>query len=74
MDIRFESEKEYVQLGRLLDETSYKRNKKQIEIGPIKKDFIDSKGVIHEIKKSNKSENAHVYQARIEFKPMSRLT
>ena len=63
-DIRFESENEYVQLGRLLDETSYKRNKKQIEVGPIKIDFIDRKGVIHEIKKSNKIENAHVYQLK----------
>ena len=63
-DIRFESENEYVQLGRLIDENSYKRNKKQIEIGKIKIDFIDNKGVIHEIKKSNKIEKAHIQQVK----------
>jgi len=63
-DIRFESENEYVQLGKLIDESAYKRNKKQIEIGKIKIDFIDNKGVIHEIKKSNKIEKAHIYQLK----------
>ena len=63
-DIRFEDENEYVQLGCLIDETSYKRNKKQIEIGKIKIDFIDNKGVIHEVKKSNKIEKAHIYQVK----------
>jgi len=63
-DIRFESENEYVQLGKLIDESAYKRNKKQIEIGRIKIDFIDNKGVIHEIKKSNKIEKAHIYQLK----------
>jgi CRISPR-associated exonuclease Cas4 len=63
-DIRFENENEYVQLGRLIDENSYKRNKKQIEIGKIKIDFIDNKGVIHEVKKSNRIEKAHIYQVK----------
>ncbi len=63
-DIQFERENEYVQLGKLIDESSYKRNKKQIEIGKIKIDFIDSKGIIHEIKKSNKIEKAHVWQLK----------
>lgn len=63
-DIRFEDENEYVQLGRLIDENSYKRNKKQIEIGNIKIDFIDQKGIIHEIKKSDRIEKAHIYQLK----------
>ncbi|RLB90236.1 MAG: CRISPR-associated protein Cas4 [Deltaproteobacteria bacterium] len=63
-DIRFEDENEYVQLGRLIDENTYRRNKKQIEIGKIKIDFIDNKGVIHEIKKSNKIEKAHIQQVK----------
>jgi CRISPR-associated exonuclease Cas4 len=63
-DIRFEDENEYVQLGKLIDENSYKRNKKQIEIGNIKIDFIDQKGVIHEIKKSDRIEKAHIYQLK----------
>ena len=48
-DIRFEDENEYVQLGRLIDENTYKRNKKQIEIGKIKIDFIDNKFITIQI-------------------------
>ncbi len=63
-EIRFENENEYVQLGRLIDENTYKRNKKQIEIGKIKIDFMDNKGVIHEVKKSKAIEKAHIYQVK----------
>lgn len=50
-----------VALGKLLHETSYSRNKKEIEIGPIKIDFL--KGCeVHEIKKSKKIEKAHEWQ------------
>lgn len=64
-DIRFENENEYVQMGRLVDEFSYQRKKKQIEIGKIKIDFIDYKnGVIHEVKKSRKIEKSHVWQLK----------
>ena len=64
-DIRFENENEYVQLGRLIDEFSYPRKKKQIELGRIKIDFIDGKnGVIHEVKKSRKIEKAHTWQLK----------
>lgn len=72
-DIRFEDENEYVQLGRLIDENTYKRNKKQIEIGKIKIDFIDNKGVIHEIKKSNKIEKAHIYQVKYYILTLRRM-
>ncbi len=63
-NIQFESENEDVQLGKLIDETSYMRQKKQIEIGNIKIDFIDNKTVIHEVKKSNKIEEAHIWQLK----------
>ena len=64
-DISFENENEYVQLGRLIDEYSYGRKKKQIEIGNIKIDFVDNKrGVIHEVKKSRKIEKAHIWQVK----------
>lgn len=50
-----------VALGKLLHETSYARNRKEIEIGPIKIDFL--KGCeVHEIKKSKKIEKAHEWQ------------
>lgn len=64
-NIQFENENEYVQLGRLIDEYSYSRKKKQIEIGNIKIDFMDAqKGVIHEVKKSRKIEKAHIWQVK----------
>ena len=64
-DIRFENENEYVQLGRLIDEYSYPRKKKQIEIGNLKIDFLDNKqGIIHEVKKSPKIEKAHIWQVK----------
>ncbi len=72
-DIRFENENEYVQLGRLIDENTYKRKKKQIEIGNIKIDFMDNKGVIHEIKKSNKIEKAHIYQLKYYILTLRRM-
>jgi CRISPR-associated exonuclease Cas4 len=72
-DITFEDENEYVQLGRLIDENTYKRNKKQIEIGKIKIDFIDNKGVIHEVKKSNKIEKAHIYQVKYYILTLKRM-
>ena len=72
-DIRFEDENEYVQLGRLIDKNSYKRNKKQIEIGKIKIDFIDNKGVIHEVKKSSKIEKAHIYRVKYYILTLKKL-
>ncbi len=72
-DIRFEDENEYVQLGKLIDENTYKRNKKQIAIGSIKIDFIDNKRVIHEIKKSNKIEKAHIYQLKYYIRTLKKM-
>jgi len=50
-----------VALGSLLHEISYSRDKKEINIGPIKIDFVKKKEV-HEIKKSRKIEKAHKWQ------------
>jgi len=72
-DIRFEDENEYVQLGKLIDENTYKRRKKQIEIGNIKIDFIDNRRVIHEIKKSNKIERAHIYQLKYYIRTLKEM-
>jgi CRISPR-associated exonuclease Cas4 len=57
-----EVENDLVILGRLLHEHSYNRKLKEIEIGRIKIDFVGDKGEIHEIKRSRKIENAHIYQ------------
>ena len=60
-----EQENEAVQIGKVLDETSYKDEEKHINIdGVINIDFIKSDGCIHEIKKSRKIEKAGIMQLK----------
>ena len=60
--INMEGNSELVNLGKLVHEESYKKNKKEILIDNIKIDFIGKKCEVHEIKKSRKMEKAHIYQ------------
>jgi len=62
--INMEHTSELVELGKLLHESSYQREKKEIQIGPIKIDFIGKDGVIHEIKKTPSVETAHAWQVK----------
>ena len=62
--INMEQTSELVELGKLIHEESYIREKKEIEIGPIKIDFIGSDGIIHEIKKTPSVEEAHIWQLK----------
>lgn len=62
--INMEQNSELVELGKLLHEKSYKREDKEIQIGPIKIDFIGKDGVIHEIKKTPSIEKAHAWQVK----------
>ncbi len=60
--IQMEHTSDNVLLGKLIDEHSYPRQKKEIMIdGVIKIDFLDDEAV-HEVKKSNKMEDAHIGQ------------
>ncbi|MDR2944365.1 MAG: CRISPR-associated protein Cas4 [Methanosarcinales archaeon] len=67
-NIQLEKENENVQIGKDLNETSYVRDKKDITIDQtISVDFIEKskngeKLILHEIKKSNKMEEAHQWQ------------
>jgi len=61
-DLDMEHTSELVELGKLIHEASYAREKKEILIERIKIDFSGKEGVIHEVKKSNKLEEAHTYQ------------
>lgn len=61
-NMELESDSDLVLLGKLLHEHSYKRKLKEVEVGRIKIDFIEKAQEIHEIKRSRKIENAHVYQ------------
>lgn len=61
-NINMEHTSDKVYQGKILHETSYKRKFKEIELGNIKIDFLESGCEIHEIKKSKKIEKAHIYQ------------
>ena len=66
--IHMEHASERVAEGKLIGETTYsKRPEKytEIEIGGSKIDFYDAKErVIHEVKKSDKMEEAHIWQVK----------
>jgi len=58
-----ESNSDVVLLGKVLHEDSYKRKTKEFMIDDtIVIDFVEKDGIINEIKKSNKIEQAHIFQ------------
>ena len=63
--IQMEQENENVNIGKILDENTYKRDEKHINIdNVINIDFIKSSGVLHEIKKSRNIEEASLFQVK----------
>jgi len=62
--ITMEHTSDTVLLGKLIDESSYERQDKRLNIdGSIVIDWFDEKtGVIHEVKKSDRMEEAHTWQ------------
>ncbi len=64
-EINMENENENVMLGKLLDENSYQRDEKHINIdNVINIDFIKERKELHEIKKSRAIEEAGVWQVK----------
>ncbi len=64
-EIQMEQGNENVEIGKVLDEETYKRDKKHINIDNIVNiDFIRSKGILHEVKKSKKIEEASILQVK----------
>lgn len=64
-EIQVEQENENVLIGKILDEETYKKDDKHINIdNVINIDFIRSQGVLHEIKKSKKIEEAGILQVK----------
>ena len=64
-NIQCEQESDIVLEGKLLHENSYSQKNKEIAIGPIKLDWVDLQNkVIHEVKKSNKMEESHIWQLK----------
>lgn len=64
-DINMEGENENVMLGKLLDENSYQRNNKHINIDDIINiDFIAEHKELHEVKKSKAIEEVNIWQVK----------
>ncbi|MBZ9691142.1 MULTISPECIES: CRISPR-associated protein Cas4 [unclassified Clostridium] len=64
-EIQMEVENENVQIGKVIDETTYAREEKHINIDDvISIDYIKNKGILHEIKKSRKIEEAGIMQIK----------
>ena len=64
-DIRMETENEDVILGKILDESSYKKKDKHINIDDIINiDFISEHKELHEVKKSKAVEEAGIWQVK----------
>lgn len=64
-NLPMEDTNENVEIGHLLDENSYERSEKHLNIdNVINIDFIADKGVLHEIKKSKKIEQANIWQVK----------
>lgn len=63
--INMEQESELVAMGKLIDEHSYSRERKHIMIDEkINIDFLQDWTVIHEVKKTDKLEEASIWQIR----------
>ncbi|PTD93816.1 CRISPR-associated protein Cas4 [archaeon SCG-AAA382B04] len=62
--VQMEDESELVKLGKLTHKESFEREEKEVNIGPIKFDYIRrrNKLEIHEVKKSKKMYESHLYQ------------
>ena len=64
-EITMEQNSELVSIGRVLDETSYQREKKSILIdNQINIDFIQNGAVLHEVKKTKSIEEAGEWQIK----------
>ncbi len=56
---------EYVEIGNLIHQSTYKKKRKEINLDGIKIDFYEkNKGVIHEVKKSKAIDNADHWQLK----------
>lgn len=64
-DIQMEKDNDDVAIGKLIDETTYKRESKQVLIdNMINIDFVDKDIKVHEIKKSKSIEEASIWQVK----------
>lgn len=63
--VKCEQDSELVHQGKIIHEFSYREKRKEYNFGSIKVDWLDLKNmVIHEVKKSDKAEKAHIWQLK----------
>lgn len=63
--INMEQNSELVEIGKIIDETTYTREKKQILIdNTINIDFVKNGAVLHEVKKTKSIEEAGIWQVK----------
>ena len=63
--INMENENENVKIGKMLDESSYPRENKHINIdNVINVDYLSNEHVLHEVKKSKSIEEASIWQLK----------
>lgn len=63
--INMEQNSELVEIGKILDETSYSREKKGILIdNTINIDFVENGAILHEVKKTKAIEEAGIWQIK----------
>jgi len=60
--LEMEETSDLVLLGKLLHERGYARRRKEVQVGRIKIDFVGSGCEIHEVKRSRKAQDAHLFQ------------
>lgn len=64
-EIQMEQTNENVAIGKVLDDETYNKEDKHINIdNVINIDFIKTKGILHEVKKSKKIEDASILQVK----------
>jgi len=64
-DVEMEHTSDLVHLGRLVHEESYERDAKEILLfDNIRLDRITPDGIIHEVKKSDRAQEAHLWQLK----------
>ena len=60
-----EQESQAVKVGKVIDETTFDRERKSRMVdGIVNLDFLKGNSIVHEIKKSDAHENAHIWQVR----------
>lgn len=64
-EISCEHTSELVELGRLLHQFTYQRERKEVQLDAIKLDWLDIRNnIVHEVKKSDKAEESHTWQLK----------